>query len=113
MSLALLPGYPVTIGAKRLALLPNGHAGPTSYTQMTTGPLAGGDVVNARDFGLKFIENIDGGITADGLFRVEPVQPVGPATSVSLRWTVVSTGAQVAGAFNLSGSTINMVAIGI
>ena len=110
---AAFPGYPTTLGSKRLALLPNRRPGPSAYTQVTTGPLAGGDVVNAVDFGFKFIENIDGGITSDGLFRVEPIMADAPAKSVILRWTVVATGAQVAGAFNLSASFINLIALGI
>ncbi len=111
---ANFPGYPIAVGAKKMAVHPNGHAGPASYTQVTTGPLAGGDTVYASDFGLKYIESLDGGITADGLYRVEVIMPVsGPATSVTLRWTVVATGAQVAGAVNLSASIVNLIAVGL
>lgn len=110
-------GFPTSIGSQWLSVGP--HSGPASYTQVTTGPIAGGDSVAALDLGMKFINSIQGGITDDGLYRVEPIpvgsgDPVGaPMSSVRLRWTVVATGAQVAAAFDLSGSVIRLQAIGI
>lgn len=109
--------YPQPFGSKKLSVLPNTHAGPASYTQVTTGPLAGGDAVYPEDFGLSWIDNIDGGITSDGLYRVEPIMPTsGPVkrgTAITLRWTVVSTGNQVNAAVNLSASSVNMIAVGL
>ena len=105
------PGYPMAVGAKNLSIVP--HAGPASYTQVTTGPLAGGDVVQAAEFGLKWIERINAGMTSDGLYTVQAFnQTNGPVTSIILRWVVVSTGNQVAGAVNLSGSSVLLEAIG-
>jgi hypothetical protein len=108
--------WPQPFGSKKMGVIV--HAGPASYTQVTTGPLAGGDLtVGPEDFGLSTIEAIDAGITSDGLFRVEPVMPVtGPVTrgnKITLRWTVVATGAQVAALFNLSGSSVNIQAFGL
>jgi hypothetical protein len=111
MAAAFTP-YPMSIGAKRFSVAV--HVGPAAYSQVTTGPLAGGDVLSAKELGLEWIEHIQAGFTSDGLFSVEPVNPTAvPAKSVILRWKVVSTGNQVAGAFNLSGSSVNLTAIGI
>lgn len=107
---ATFSGYPGSIGAKNFALAPNCHAGPASYTQLS----GGGDVLYAVDFGFKNFEHVWGGLTSDGLYRVEPVNPkTGPVPSLALRWTVVSTGAQVAGAVDLSASSVNLAAIGV
>jgi hypothetical protein len=107
-------GYPFADGgAKSCGLLPNGHKGPASYTQVTTGPLAGGDVLQAADFSLTWLENVNTGITADGLYYVDAIMPVtGPFKSVILYWSVVATGAQVAGGINLSASIVNLMATG-
>jgi hypothetical protein len=81
---------------------------------VTTGPLAGGDTTQAVAYGLKWIQSIQGGITSDGLYRVEPIMSTdGPVQSVKLRWTVVASGAQVAGAVNLSASKVNLIATGL
>lgn len=112
--MATILGFQINIGNKVLALDPAGHAGPSSYVQLTTGPLAGGDVLQAVDFGLKFFEHVSAGLSSDGVNRVEVVNPTdAPVTSVRLRWVVVATGAQVAGAVDLSGSVVNILAIGV
>lgn len=113
-----LQGYPTSIGSRVLSVF--GHAGPTSYTQVTTAPVAGGDSVSASDGGLKFVDSVIGGITDDGLYRVEAIPagtdddanaPQGSST-MRLRWTVVATGAQVGGAVDLSASVVRLTAIG-
>lgn len=109
-------GFPTSIGSQWLGIGP--HSGPASYTQVTTGPVAGGDSVLATELGMKFINAIQGGFTDDGLYRVDPIpagstDPNGAMSSVTLRWTVVATGAQVAGAVDLSGSVVRLQAIGI
>lgn len=112
--MAPFAGYPFSLGGwKSFGLLPGGHAGPVLYTVMTWGPLAGGDVVYARDFGLTWLENVfSPGLTQDGLYWVDVAMPVsGPAKSAPLLWTVQSTGAQAA-AVNLSASIINLAAVG-
>ncbi len=102
--------YPFAVGPKNLGMSP--HAGPTTYAPVTTGPLAAGDVLTAQELGLKYIEHVFAGITSDGLYRVEPMNPTTtPVTTVRLRWTVMSTQAQAA-AIDLSGSKVNLVAIG-
>ncbi len=107
-------GYPFDIGgSKKLGLVPNGHAGPVLYAPVTFGPVALGDVIQAAEFGLTWIENIiSPGLTQDGLYWVDAIMPVsGPVKSVVLLWTVQSSGLQAA-AVNLSASKINLAAIG-
>jgi hypothetical protein len=108
-----LVGYPISVGGKRLALAPNGHAGPTSYT-VVTNPTTGGDFLQASELGLKWIDAVlVAGVSSNGLHRVIPVNPTrGPVSAVQLKWLVDSTGAEVAGAVNLSVSVVNIVAIG-
>jgi hypothetical protein len=105
-----LVGYPVSVGGKQLALAPNGHAGPTSYTAVSS-PTAGGDFLQASEFGLKYIEFVIGG--SNGTHSVVATNPTkGPAASVQLKWVVVATGAEVAGAVNLSTSSVGILVIG-
>lgn len=116
----VLADYPDSFGAHRASAF--AHTGPASYTQVTTAPLAGGDTVTAREAGLKYFDAVFAvGLSDSGLYRVEGVAPIGnPSTNKSaahaanwtLRWTVVATGVQVAGAFNLSGETVRLFALG-
>ena len=103
------------------------HTGPTSYTQITPGtaPAAptGGDTVNAAACGLKFIESImvcgDSSGKYGGYAFQPPVNKTGnptgagaAATTVPLQWVVSATGAEVAGATNLSAAQITLVVFG-
>ena len=116
----ILADYPDSFGGHRASAF--SHTGPASYTQMTTGPLAGGDSVGVAEAGLKFFDVvIPVGLSDSGVYRVEGVAPVGNpstnkvaarATSWRLRWVVVATGAEVAGSFNLSGQTVRLFALG-
>ncbi len=102
--------YPASFGAKRYALAPNGHAGPSSYTQLS----GGGDVIYAVDFGFKNFDRVDAGLTSNGTYRVEVVNPTtGPVPSLALRWVVVATGAEVAGMVDLHASIVNLSAVGV
>jgi hypothetical protein len=100
-------------------------AGPASYTQVVNGtgsPLAqptGGQAITPAAFGLSTgLEGIFlvGGSTS-GTYVVQAFQ----ATSYNLgqgnpawilRWIVAATGAEVAGAVNLSAETVRLVAFG-
>jgi len=105
-----LLGYPISVGGKRLALAPNGHAGPASYSVVTS-PTAGGDVLYASECGLKWIDFVVG--ATNGTHRVLPTNPTrGPVTSVQLKWVVEATGAEAAGAANLSTSVVSVLVIG-
>ena len=105
------PGWPISIGGQfSYGLSPNGHAGPSSYVQIA----GGGDVLAAQEFGLKFLERVSGGYTSDGLYQVVAINPTnGPVATVALKWIVVATGAEVAAAFNLSASVVNLEAVGL
>ena len=103
------------------------HTGPTSYTQITPGtaPAAptGGDTVTAAACGLKFIEAImvcgDSSGKYGGYAFQAPVNKTGnptgagaAATTVPLQWVVSATGAEVAGAVNLSSFQLTLVVFG-
>lgn len=92
------------------------HPGPASYTQVTTGPLAGGDVVTAAEFGLKSFSHVGVmGLSNDGVNEVlacPAVSSKGEITTVTLEWFVAATRAQVAGAVNLTAKTVRLFAIG-
>src|SRR3990167_9066899 len=108
-----LADYPDSFGVHRGAVF--AHTGPASYTQMTTGPLAGGDTVEALEAGIKFFDSvIPIGFSDSGVYRVIGVAPVGnPSTnkqaahapSWRLKWIVEATGVE-AGAIDLSGQTV-------
>lgn len=97
--------YPHAAGPKMIGQVV--HAGPDPYVQLVVA--SAGDKVYAVDGGLKWIDSAEGGLTSDGLYRVEVVNPTaGPQASVQLRWVVVATGAQVAADFDLSGSSVSL-----
>lgn len=103
------------------------HTGPTSYTAITPGapPAAptGGDAISAKACGLNFIEAIivmgDSAGKYSGQAFIPPVSTSGvlagsgaASTSVPFMWTTAATGAEVAGATNLSAAQINLLVIG-
>ena len=115
-----LADFPDSFGAHKGSVF--SHTGPASYTQMTTGPLAGGDTVQAVEAGMKFFDAvIPVGLSDSGVYRVEGVAPVGnPSTNKSaahaqtwlLRWVVVSTGSEAAAELDLSAQTVRLFAVG-
>jgi hypothetical protein len=114
-STVTLDGYPQAWGDRMISMVD--HKGPLSYTQIAPGaPPTGGDQITAAEFGLKFITMLWGGsLSDDGTFEVEGspgVAQQGEPTKWFLMWITAATGAQVAGATNLSPRTIRLVAIG-
>ena len=111
-------GYPTSIGNKMLSVV--GQAGPSSYTQVTTGtiPVTGGATVEAKAFGLKLLDVLYAGMSDTGAYRVEAIpvsdtdNPNGASTSYRLRWVVTATGAEAAAAADLSAQTVRLTAIG-
>jgi hypothetical protein len=86
---------------------PLDYSGPASYVQ-------GGDTIDAASFGFDgCIQTLTGSVSQSGNYRVDP-RPLssGVQTEWQLVWVVVSTGAQVANAVNLSGETVRLSAIG-
>ena len=116
----VLADYPDSAGAHRMTVF--AHTGPTSYTAMTTGPLAGGDSVTAAEAGIKFFDAvIPIGLSDSGLYVVQAVAPVANpstnkqaahATSWRLRWVTASTGVEVTGTTNLSAQTVRLFGLG-
>jgi hypothetical protein len=103
------------------------HTGPTSYTAITPGtaPAAptGGDAISAADCGLKFIEAVIPAGDSAGRYTAvafnPPVNKTGSpsgqgaaATKVPLQWIVSATGAEAAGATNLSAVQLTLVVFG-
>lgn len=123
----VIDGYPTPWGNKKASVFY--HTGPASYVQMVVAaPPTGGDPLSDVEAGLRFLDFVDGGISDNGQFRVEAVSSSGNPSQAQgagqggtvgssprtwrLRWIVVATGAEVAGAVNLSGRTVRLLAIG-
>jgi hypothetical protein len=113
--------YPQPFGAKKASVFY--HAGPASYTQMTAGPVAGGDTCTPEEAGLNRFECVvPVGLSDSGTYRVEGVAPAanpsnnrvaaGTCATWVLRWVVVATGAQAAGALDLSAERVRLFALG-
>lgn len=91
--------------------------GPVSYTQVTPGsPPTGGQIVNAKDLGFTGgITHMD--ISGDGTGAFSAVaifdnSPLIPMMQVRILWLTAGTGAQVAGATNLSTKVLRFRAEG-
>jgi hypothetical protein len=93
--------------------------GPASYTQVTNGtPPTGGQAVSIAALGLP-VSVIWGQCIAsdDGQYSAEVILSpfnslAGSQTGLILKWIVTATGAEVAGAVNLSARTVRVLAIG-
>lgn len=132
-----LNGYPDDFGSHKFSVF--GHAGPTSYVQVTTGPLANGDVVKVAEASMNYFDDVHDATTDSGNFHVEPIPPAanptpkpsagssavrntGAAKSFVLRWVSRVTATvggqnQVAGTeaiagTNLSGEIVRLSAVG-
>jgi hypothetical protein len=111
---ACLADFPQAVGNRMVSLVD--HKGPASYAQIGVAtPPTGGDVLTAAECGMKFISAVSGQISDDGQYSVEATPTVaagGEATQVRLGWSVFATGAQVAGAVNLSARTVRLIVWG-
>jgi hypothetical protein len=117
--------YPDVWGSKRVAEW--AHVGPASYVQVSNAtPATGGDPVPFSEIsgqgGLKAVDMLEVPMTSDnGQYEAVAIPIDGasqsswgiqPSKNFILRWFVSSTGAEVAGAVNLSARTIRLRAIG-
>lgn len=109
--------YPAVPGSKMESV--RTFAGPTSYVAVTTGsPPTGGQSITAKQFGLVTIDNADGSGSDDGQYLVNIIYPTGQTVpgyapaSIILQWIVAATGAEVAGAVNLSARIVRLKAVG-
>lgn len=114
-----LDGYPDSFGSHRASVFP--HTGPVSYAVLTTGPVAGGNVVEASEAGLKYIDWLDARYTDSGTYIVQPFITAGHAsssvnggatTTFRLKWVVLSTGVEVVAGTDLSAEVVRCLAIG-
>jgi hypothetical protein len=111
-----LPTYPSSPGNKRWSI--HGITGPASYTAVTPGsPPTGGQSVPATAFGLMNIGSAcctagsdDGTYYANVFLSPFPKGGNG-APNIIVQWITAATGAEVAGATNLSARTLRILAI--
>lgn len=110
----LLKDFPQPWGNRMVSIID--HVGPASYTQITTGsPPTGGDVVTAAEFGLKSLSQVLAPLSDDGTYNVEATLGLAlgqEASQARLMWITANTGAQAAGATNLSARSIRLIGIG-
>jgi len=106
MKLTLLKGYPDYVG-KRTILCGSG-VGPSSYTQLASG----GDVIQPPQF-QNYIDVLFPALTLSGTYIVYPFPTaVGPRATWALMWVTRSTGAEVAGATDLSAEKVQLGGFG-
>lgn len=110
----MLSEYPAVPGNKPMAV--STVAGPASYTQVTTGTTpTGGQTIQAKDLGLVSIQTMQVSGSDNGQYGCHVIYPGNPqrgVSSVILEWFTLATGAQVAGAVDLSGRTVRITALG-
>lgn len=82
-------------------------AAPGVYT-------TGGVVMSAQQFGLLSLKFLDGMMTTDGLNFARAIPPSGPgASTITVKWYVASTGAEVANnSTSMAGKIARFLAIG-
>lgn len=111
-------GFPDAWGSKRVSVFP--VTGPSSYAQYTAPSTGGQDVNLLPQAGIKIADFAVGGVSRSGLYRAEVVQieagPVNGQTVAGarlvLKWYVVATGSQVAGAVDLDAEIVDIFVIG-
>lgn len=110
----ILPEYPAPPGNKNRSIIT--VKGPASYTQIGVAtPATGGQVLNASDLGLTDIEFATCSLSDNGQYEANCIFDLNPQSGVKtlrLMWLTAATGAQVAGAVDLSARSIRIVAEG-
>lgn len=109
--------YPTSIGNRRATI--GRVVGPASYTQYTA-PTTGGVDYQTFPDGVKDIDFAVGGPSDSGLYRADVVQIEASTvqgrslgrTRLILMIFVIATGAEVAGAVDLSAETFSVLVIG-
>lgn len=109
-----LADYPSPPGNKMHCI--HSITGPASYTQVTNGAApSGGQVVTAKNVGLVSIEFAVGSCSNQGTYVplvIFDANPNKPMSQIRIKWIVSATGAEVAGAVDLSAVTARMLFIG-
>jgi hypothetical protein len=117
MALTQLPQFPCPPGNKNHSI--GAFTGPASYTQITTGsPPTGGLQVTAAQMGMTSIEFMECSVDGTGTYKALVIFPnnftlTRDVPYVIVMFVVAATGAQVAGAVDLSGFTFRYHAHGI
>jgi hypothetical protein len=79
-------------------------------------PPTGGQLVTATDFGLQSLDFVQCMGSDNGQYDIAcfpvPFSPGNPMTQVRVQWILSATGAEAAGAANLSARTIRLWAMG-
>ena len=108
MAVVLYDGYPQAEGAKWGAVAD--VSGPSSYA-------TGGFSLAAVSFGMSALEYVSsGGISSNGTYRLHVLDnstSAKPASSLTAKAYVVSTGAEVTAATDLSGAHFTVLARGL
>ena len=117
-----LDGYPQPFGYSKGSVFP--HAGSADYdpvveTSPPGVPVAGGDIVEAVEAGLKLFDYVGWAMSDSGSYYVQPIpladssdQVGAPTATWTLRWVVVATGAEAAARDNLSAEIVRLFALG-
>ena len=111
----ILDGYPQPVGAKMESVIYK--SGDTAHYEVVSAgsPPTGGQAVYASEFGLKYLEHVEGGMDATGAYRVfftPKITGKGPVTSGILMWVTAATGAEVTHTTDLSAKQVRLRAIG-
>src|SRR5512146_2087271 len=99
----IFPGYPQSEGAKVGSVIE--WTGPASYTQVTPGsPPTGGQAIEAKSFGLKYLEFVESQLDSTGQYQVLFTPTVSGKQGVTagiLVWIDWQTGLECAGQADL------------
>jgi len=112
-----IPGYPQPIGAKTEVVA--AIRGPASYVAIVPGtPPTGGQLIQVRDLGLKYLEHAQCTLTQDGLYEAVVTAatviagPI-PVASFRLMWRGAATGVECAPGTVLNNVGVAVRAVGI
>lgn len=118
--MAARKGFPDAWGSKRVTVIET--VGPSSYSQYTAPSTGGQDVQVLPAGGVKNIDFAVAGASRDGVHRAEVVQIEASnvngvslgETQLILKWYVIASGAEVAGAVDLSAAakTVRILVVG-
>jgi hypothetical protein len=113
--MALLPGYPQPIGAKTEVVA--NIAGPGSYAAIVVAtPPTGGQLINASDIGLKYIDHVHCSLSDNGQYETLPTRGDSASQavpSIRLMWRVAATGVECTPGTVLSGRAVRLRVVGI
>lgn len=109
----IIAGYPIVTGNKRESVLL--HSGPADYTPYDETTGQGGDIIEAREFGLKFFDALIAVAIAPTGENVQVVNMVETRTGVQTECALVwrgFDGTQKALHDDLHDVTVRLIAIG-